>query len=393
MFSLAITKILNVFRFLFYKGIDSLISLSPQKKSTNSILLIRLDAIGDYVLVRNFFQSVKQSKKYKDYNITLCGNIVWKELAETFDNDAIDEFVWINRKKFNNNPIYKFRMLKKIYAANYHVVIDTTYSREILFGDSFVHTSRAKHRIGSAGASDSYVKWKRNLLTDGYYTQLIPQSPGNLFEFYRNKEFFENVIQEKIKLIKPNLDCENVNIKVTTNKNFAIIFPGAQEEKRRWSNSNFEVIIEHLIQKYNLDVIVAGSAVDSKISRKMVRCLTSKTCFDMTGKTTLPQLAKLISLSKILVSNETSSVHFAAAVGTPFVCISNGQRFGRFMPYPKETQVNGKYVYPMEIENNLNNIDYLTKKFRFDSDLDINKITIERVLSALDEIIKIKTFL
>ena len=41
-------------------------------------------------------------------------------------------------------------------------------------------------------------KWKRNLLTNKFYTKLISQSPKNYFEFYRNKEFFENVLAGKI---------------------------------------------------------------------------------------------------------------------------------------------------------------------------------------------------
>lgn len=390
MIKIYFTKVINIYRFLIFKIIDFAISFRSHETHDGTILIIRLDSIGDYILVRNFIQFIKLSKKYKNYRITLCSNLVWKDLAETFDKSAVEYFIWINRKKFNNNPFYKYKLLKNIYQSGFEVVIDTTFSREILFGDSIVKISKAKVRIGSAGAQDAYAKWKRNLLTDKYYTNLIVQSAENHFEFYRNKEFFEKVLQENINITKPEIDTSSVNIQLPTPKDFAVIFPGAQEEKRRWSSSNYEIIIEHLISKYNFDVIIAGSSADSVISRKMIKCRNSRACFDMTGKTTLPQFAKLISLSKILISNETSAVHFAAAVGTPFVCISNGQRFGRFMPYPKETKVNGKYVYPVEIENNLNDLEYLTKKFRFNSDLDINTIKVERVLSALDEIIKIK---
>ena len=390
MIKIYFTKVINIYRFLIFKIIDFAISLQSHQTYNGTILIIRLDSIGDYILARNFILYIKQSKKYKNYKITLCGNVVWKDLAETFDKSAVDNFIWLNRKKFNNNPFYKYKLLKNIYQSGFEVAVDTTFSREILFGDSIVKMSKAKERIGSAGAQDAYVKWKRNLLSDKYYTNLIVQSAENTFEFYRNKEFFEKILQENINIIKPEIDTSTVSLQLPTQKDFAVIFPGAQEEKRRWSSSNFEIIIEHLIAKYNFDVIIAGSSADSLISRKMIKCRTSKVCLDMTGKTNLPQLAKLISLSKILISNETSAVHFAAAVGTPFVCISNGQRFGRFMPYPKETKVNGKYVYPMEIENNLNDLDYLTKKFRFDSNLDIKTIKVEKVLMALDEIIKIK---
>jgi ADP-heptose:LPS heptosyltransferase len=96
-------------------------------------------------------------------------------------------------------------------------------------------------------------------------------------------------------------------------------------------------------------------------------------------------MAKLISVAEILVSNEASAVHFAACVSTPFVCISNGNHFGRFNPYPKEMEISGKYIYPAEIEKNLDDKELLEKEFRFDSNLDINTITTEKVIKVLSE--------
>ena len=387
MFALYLTKFINIFRFLFYTKIIFLIHLSAQKINSKTLLLIRLDSIGDYILVRNYIHFIKQSKKYKGYKITLCGNVVWKELAETLDKNIVDNFIWLDRKKFNNNLFYKYKLLKKIYQSGFEVVIDTTFSREILYGDSIVNSSVAKVRIGSSGSPDSYVKWKRNLLTDKYYTKLITQSSKTIFEFYRNKEFFEKVLQESINFAKPEIDTSVLNIQLPTQNAFAVIFPGAQEEKRRWSASNFEIIIEHLITKYNLNVIIAGSSADTVISRKMIKCYTSRACFNMTGKTTLSQLAKLISLSKILISNETTAVHFAAAVSTPFICISNGQRFGRFMPYPKEMNIKSIYLYPDEIEKKINDVEFLLNKYRFESDLKINSITPDKVMTAIEKLL------
>ena len=384
MINIYATKFLNIFRFLIYRVIDLILKSSEQTKHSKTLLLIRLDAIGDYILIRNFFHKLKQSKIFKDYKITLCGNIVWKDLAETFDGEIINEFIWLNRKNFYNNPFYKFKLLKKIYQSGFEVVIDTTFSREILFGDSIVKTSCANERIGSVGAPDAYVKWKRNLLTDKYYTKLITQSSGTIFEFYRNKEFFERVLAEKIGIFNPEIDASKIDIQLPTKNDFAVFFPGAQEKKRRWHYTNFEQIIEQLINIYKLNVIIAGSSDDSVFSRKMVKCHTSKACFDMTGKTTLSQLARLISLSKILISNETSAVHFAAAVGTPFICISNGQRFGRFMPYPKKMNINCRYFFPDAIEKNLESLNYL-EKYRFDSDLDINSISPDKIINVLSD--------
>ncbi|MCU0343830.1 MAG: hypothetical protein MUF28_08415 [Ignavibacterium sp.] len=299
MIKIYVNKFLNIFRLFIYRIIDLIIKSSKQTKHPKTLLLIRLDSIGDYILIRNYFYFIKQSKKYQNYKITLCGNDLWKDLAITFDKNIVDDFIWLNRKKFNNNPFYKYKLLKSIYKSGFEVVIDSTFSREILYGDSIVNTSRAKEKIGSSGSPDSYTKWKRSLLTDKYFTKLITQSKENIFEFYRNKEYFENILQDKVNVDKPTLDCSDIEIIIPTQDNFAVIFPGAQEDKRRWSPANFEKIIEELINTYKLNVIIAGSSADSVIYGKMVKCHTSKSCFDMTGKTTLPQLAKLISLSKI----------------------------------------------------------------------------------------------
>jgi len=48
-------------------------------------------------------------------------------------------------KKFNNNPFCKYELLKEIYKSGFETIIDTTFSREILYGDLIVKTSKAKN--------------------------------------------------------------------------------------------------------------------------------------------------------------------------------------------------------------------------------------------------------
>ena len=53
------------------------------------------------------------------------------------------------------------------------------------------------------------------------------------------------------------------------------------------------------------------------------------------GRTNLPELAWLLSKSKLLISNETGSAHTASAVCTETICILGGGHFDRFAPYPE----------------------------------------------------------
>lgn len=380
-------KFLNIIRYTIFLLINFILKLQKQKKSPKTLLLIRLDSIGDYLLMHNFIPFVKNSGLYKNYKVTLCGNIVWKDLAETFDAKWVDKFIWLDRKKFNNNVFYKYKLLRKIYKSGFEVVCDTTYSREILFGDSIVKVSNAATRIGSTGFPDTYVKWKRNLLTDKFYTRLIKPLPGINFEFYQNKDFFEKFLITFIELIKPELAVDEITVKLPTRNEFIVVFPGGQEKQRRWSVENYSLVVQMILKEYNYDIIIAGSKAEESIAKQLVHCFNKQRVYNITGTTTLPQLAKLISISKLLISNETSAVHFAASVNTPFVCISNGQRFGRFMPYPSEMNVQGVYLYPEEIESKLNNYSLLAEKYRFGSDLDINSIKAEKVIKIIRQLL------
>ncbi len=387
MLKLAFVKILNIFRYVAQSIVLLLISFQKKKNNDQTLLLIRLDAIGDYILLRNFIRLVKDSAKFKNYKITLCGNIIWKELAETLDSDSIEKFIWIDRKKLKNNIFYKYKLLKKIKLAGFETAIDLTYSREILFGDSIIEASNATERIGSEGSLDSYVKWKRKLFSDNYYTKLLTASSENLFEFFRNKEFFEKLLEEKIEIQKPTIDVSIISSPIDLIDDYAVIFPGASEPEKTWDVKNFIEIAKYLESEYSLKIVVAGSSNESKLGKQIVSVLAN-TSLDLTCKTSLTQLAKVISSAKILISNDTSAVHFAAAVNTAFVCVSNGNRFGRFHPYPTEVFNKGQYIYPPEIMNQFDNIEQLNQKYRFKTDLDINSIHPEAVIKQICELLK-----
>jgi ADP-heptose:LPS heptosyltransferase len=293
----------------------------------------------------------------------------------------------MERQKFNNNILYKFQLLNSVYEHGFETVIDCSYSREILFGDSIVKTSRAINRIGSIGSPDGYVKWKRNLLTDKFYTKLIPSSNQIIFEFDRNKEYFSKILNVNLDIIKTSLNTDKLD-RFDFEKEYIVVFPGANHSKRRWDAEKYSRVIAHLLKRFNFDIVLAGSISDYNIADEIFSKLKSDRVINFAGKTNLPQLAKLISDSKFLISNETSAIHFAASVNKPFVCISNGNHFGRFHPYPKEMGVEAIFIYPKEIMDYISDYNYLKSKYGFGSEIDINCISEKEVISAAEEFLK-----
>ena len=61
------------------------------------------------------------------------------------------------------------------------------------------------------------------------------------------------------------------------------------------------------------------------------------------------ELVEIIRGAMLVVSNESSPVHIAAATATPSVCLVGGGHFGRFMPYTIEGQEDSPFSSPVAV--------------------------------------------
>jgi ADP-heptose:LPS heptosyltransferase len=374
-------KILLSVIFIF---IDAM-SIKRKNNSSNKkgLLLIRLDAIGDYILFRNFIKILKESEEFQGQKITLVGNLIWRNLAQTLDKKYINEFIWVDRKKFSKNLIYRFRKLKEISSKSYKTAICPTFSREFLFGDTIIKKISAEEKIGSKGDLSNISKWEKKI-SDSYYTRLISTGDEILFEYYRNKEFFQNLLGSKIKEEKPIINLEDINVELELPEKFIVFFPGAGRESRKWNEKKFFKVAEGLLKKYSIKIIICGSKGEKGFAENL-GIKTGNNILDFTGKTTLTELAFIISKSKILISNETCAPHFAVAVGTPVFVLSNGNHFGRFTPYPEEMTKNYFPIFHPKIMEGLQNIELLKSNYGNGSLLDINVIRPEEVIKEIEK--------
>ena len=372
-------KIWNLIHYLVSQIFILIISLQKRAILPGTLLIIRLDLLGDFFLYRGFLQTLKKSPKYHDNKITFCCNSNWKELAETYNGNSVDKFLYLDRNKFRIYILYRFRLLKQIYSAGYETVINLTYSREIQFGDLLVQASGATHRIGCLSDLEKRAQWKRRLFSNNYYTQLVELNEGNIFEIYRNKEFFEKILdiqiteEELIPLFR--LAKTIIPEKIP----YVVLVPGASTATKRWDVRNFRVIVSYILEHSDMHLILTGSDTEKSIAESLAEGLSSERIKNLAGRLSLGSLVDVISRAAFIISNETGTIHIAAAAGTPFICISSGICFGRFHPYPKEIFDKGYYIYPPEMMDRISNYDFLAEKYRFGSDLDINSIKPETV--------------
>ena len=387
MIKIILRKIRNYIKERLFLFIDFCATKKNKNIRSSTLLLVRLDAIGDYTLFRNFIEIFKKSKKYCGYEITLCGNIAWRDLAEDYDKIFFDNFIWIDRRKFTRNPIYRFKELRNINQYGFEIAIQPTYSREFFYGDVVIKASGAKERIGSEGDLSNIVKWQKKI-SDKYYTILVPATEESIFEFFRNKEFFEYILEEKIELNKPNFKINKETVKIPIYNPYTVIFPGAGSKDRRWQSHKFAEVADYVYKRYRYNIIIAGSKTDKMLSEDIKKKTENANIINLSGKITLTQLVNLIKNAKMLISNETCTVHIAAAVGTKTICISTGFRFGRFDPYPKEIFNKIIYVYPGVIQKRIHDYKYLAEKYRYVLPPGtINTIPVYKVKQSIDNLL------
>ena len=380
-----ISKLKSLIKFTIFYIINLLIK--PSKEIIpKSLLLIRLDAIGDYVMFRNFLEELRKSEKYKKHKITLLGNSVWKSLSEELDSKYADEFIWLDRDRFMQDYKYRYTTLKEVVSKGYEVILSPVYSREFLYSDTIVKLVNAKEKIGSIGDLSNIRKWQKNI-SDKYYTKLVPTKDKLMFEFNRNKEFFENFLHIEINIQKPSINLKPKKLNVNLPDRYAILFIGASTNFRKWSTEKFASIAKHLKEDYNYEIVLCGGPIDAEDAKEFAKNYVDE-YLDLVGKTSLVDLLYVIYNGNLMISNETSAPHFAVALEMKNVfVIYNGNHYGRFIPYPKEVANNYHVIYHAKIEKDLDDYKKLSNNYRFESKHDINEISVESVIMKIDEVL------
>ena len=302
---------------------------SKGRRVANKVLLVRLDALGDFILWLDAAQHIR--KHYPEQELILMANTMWADLARRV---PFWDQVWdLDRKRFVRDFKYRYHMLKRTWEAGFSVSLQPTFSREFAYGDAVVRASKALHRIGSVGDCANISPLIKKL-SDAFYTRLIPASPFPETELERNGEFMRGLGVEMETAI-PDLEpmCRTVkNPLKMKSGTYYVLSPGAGREFRRWPVSRFGALADSIYGRRPITCVICGSSAEKTLST-MLQATTQVPMVDMTGKTTLPQLAAIIRDARFVIANETAAIHMAASFRTPAFCLLGGGHYGRFMPY------------------------------------------------------------
>lgn len=312
-----------------------------------TVLLIRLDAIGDFVLWLDAAQELRNIYPVSSHRLVLIANSSWAQFAATLP--YFDVVVSIDRTKFFQDRHYRRRHLAAIQQLSPDIAIHPAYSRELLFGDAIIRTCGAPQRISPVGDTSRIRPWLKPL-ADQWYTTLLVDNSLELSELNRTAEFIRELGNPTY---QPRLSELPVNNQDRRGEHpYLVVVPGALMAYRRWPVVCFVELVQRIQTVTGWNIVLCGGPGEESLGQNFAQ-LSTCSVDNRIGSTTLEQLISIIAGAKLVLSNETAAVHIATAVATPAVCILGGGHYGRFMPYPVELASENRPIpvpvqHPME---------------------------------------------
>lgn len=370
--------------------IDALAILLSDRSGGNgsSLLIIRLDVLGDYLMFRPYLRTIKESAQYRNTKLTILGNIAFKSLAETFDADVVDQFVWVDIYKLTTQPFYRFRVVQRLQREGFTVVFCPTYSRVLVLDDYLAWASGAPERIGCVTDGINIKPWE-TWLGNRLYTQLINSGPGIYFEMERDHRIVEAFLDEPVPKLMPELNIQKAK-PVVVPERYVVMSLGAGQEFRVWPAENFAAVANILQVDFpTFQIVLTGAPSEEQYAKAFFKAIRNTTnVLDLTGKLSIPELVYVLTRASALLTNETGIAHIAASAKTPAIVISQGKSLVRWHPYPATLGGQIQHIYPDFIEQNRTDLSKIASQFNPESPFKITDISVDRVRQEMERVLE-----
>jgi ADP-heptose:LPS heptosyltransferase len=313
------------------------------------ILILRPDGIGDCVIFSGALKWIR--RHWLDATIDLMVQPHVRELFELCPH--VDHVLstgrlapWEGLRQRDARGSWRLEklllsdILRKLWYPRYDVVIYPV-SAAVENWLKAVRLMDAKEKWGYGGEQLRIAKLEdeRNS-PDQVFTAMFRNTEDNrwLHESNRSLEFLRemNVHADDM---KPELwlsEDDRQFARRVIPENSLGFFVGAGSPWRQWPADKWRDLAAR--QEGHQVIAVLGASADAVYAQtlRVGHEASALQVVDLTGATSLRQLAACVSRCSTLVSNDSAGLHFAVAAGVPAVGIMGGYHFGRFYPWGDE---------------------------------------------------------
>lgn len=296
----------------------------------NKILIIASGHMGNAVMDIDSIIAIKNIFKQQGKEIyLLCSTTLWKVFNLIED---MSDFRFIGEKYHysGNGTNFKnvYAIVKTIRNYEFEKVIVT------LTNDPVAHYVVASLRCNlSYGVFDKVKHTSGGLryYFEKFYTNKI-MAPIDMHEFQRLKLLVKDLGNTEYKAgihyIKPAESCSD-----DRRRPYITIALDSMVTERRWPIEKYIQFGEYVLCNTDYYIYLTGGAMDFEDAAKLENFLKKERVINLIGKTSLSGWIEILRGSCFHLSVDSGSVHFAASVGTPCICLSGVWDGKRCMPY------------------------------------------------------------
>ncbi|WP_300344715.1 glycosyltransferase family 9 protein [Fusobacterium sp.] len=286
------------------------------------ILIIHTAFIGDIVLSTPLIKKIKDT--YPDSDITYVTTPVGEAILK--NNPYLNNIIVYDKRGKHKGIKGVWELGKRLRYENFNMVITP---HRYLRSSVLSWLSRSPVRKGYDIASGSF------LFTEKIKYDREKHEVEKLLSFIdpENKKRYEIELfpGETEKMKGDNFWKGNELFE----KKVIVLAPGSKWFTKQWPVEYFNQLSEKLKELSNTKIVVVGGKDEINLS------IETENIIDMRGKTTLLELADILSRADVVVTNDSSPIHIASAFKKPRIFALFGptiEKFG-FFPWSLNSQV------------------------------------------------------
>ena len=166
--------------------LNELIRLLIPRRRNSATLVIRLDAIGDFIIwLGSGADQIAKLARQQERSVLLAGSD-WADFARSLQ--LFDEVWPVETARFERRPCYRFLLQTRIRRAGFSFVIQPKTARNFLLEDSVIRVSGAESVTGAAGSTCNIASYLKRI-SDRWYTRMVDVLPTSSHESEKNRAF------------------------------------------------------------------------------------------------------------------------------------------------------------------------------------------------------------
>lgn len=292
--------------------------------NANRILAVRLDNIGDIIMLGPALRAIKENLPQAD--ITLLASPAGSQAAPLirYVNRVITwQAVWQDiGNRMPTDAARELQLIEMIAEAGFDAAIIFTSFSQSPYPPAYVcYLAEIPLRLGQSkefGGSvlTTWVKSPDDTLHQVDRNLHLLQRAGFVVS---HRELFVDIPAQAREYIDLLLASRGIE----PDEPFILLHPGASCSARTYSFARWSSIASDLANSTGLPVVVSGNEKDATRLQQMDTRTWAGSIL-VAGETTVAQYAALVGRSSLVLTGHTSAMHLADALGVPSVILFSG---------------------------------------------------------------------